>query len=152
MAIGDSTELAPGLWRFELLASATATSAAPSAASDGLDLNVIVGKLGGIPERMKAIVASTAGSGTMTVTCRLWGYYGATAGWAPIGTGTDADKGKLNAATATAETGTDSIKHAEELQGLGLASRLYLQVTAIGGTDTAVTAWLVGAGRERVIA
>ncbi len=151
MAIGTTLEIAPGLFRVELLASATATSAVPSAATDGLDTNVIKSLIGCIPERMRICLASTAGSATMTVTTRLWGYFGATAGWAPMGTGTDANKGVLNGAVATAEVDTDTIRHSEEFQGLGLAARLYLQVTAIGGTSTAVTGWIVAGRRERSI-
>jgi hypothetical protein len=152
MAIGDITEITPGLYTFELLASATATSAAPSGATAGLDLDLVKSKVGCIPERVRVALTSTAGSATMTVTTRLWGYFGTAIGWSPMGTGTDANKGVLNAAAATAEVDTDSIKHSEEFTGLGNASRLYLQVTAIGGTSTAVTGYLIAGSRERVLA
>jgi len=134
MAIADITELVPDLKAIEVLASATATNSAPSGASAGLDMNVVSGAFGKIPSTMTARIASTAGSATMTVTIRIWGYQG-TLGWAPLG--------YLNGGSAIAETSADSIQYAEPLELPGHFSRIYFEITAIGGTDTAVTGYLV---------
>lgn len=130
-----------------LLTAADATTSAPSAASDGEDLNSL--SAGGISEVMHLVVASTAGSDTMTVTLKLWLYDSTTAVWAPAGssalaTYTDASKGVINLGNALGETGTNTIRHREPVYDLHLADRVYLQVTAIGGTNTAISAWLVG--------
>lgn len=131
----------PGL--IQLLDDATATNGAPSAATDGVAL----------PQRWGdaiALVRSTAGSGTMTCTLKLWVYWDGSAdgstdaiGWYPLGTNaTAADKGKLNEANAIGETGADAIAHVERIVGLNAFTRAYLEVTAIGGTGTAISAWL----------
>ncbi len=99
------------------------------------------------PTAASVIVASTAGSDTMTVTLRLWGYSSAAASWSPVGVGTAAGKGVLNAGAAIAETSADKIAHAEPLTLPTHFDRAYCQVTAIGGTATAVSVWLT-AGEE----
>lgn len=149
MAIGDTVETSPDVYRFECLASTTATNSPPSGESAGLDMNVVVGTLGGVPREMHAVVISTAGSVTMTATIKVWGYVDATVGWVPDGTGADTDKGKLNAGTALGETSADSIKHSEVRTFLGHYKRVYFEITAIGGTSTAVTGYLVGSRRSR---
>lgn len=118
-----------------LLTAAIATTSAPSAATDGVALP-------GLTDLATLFVYSTAGSGTMTVTTRLWGYNSQVAKWFPVGTGADATKGTINEGAATGETGTDVIAHAEPIQGLRAFQRVALQVTAIGGTNTAVSAVL----------
>lgn len=143
MAIGDTLELAPDLYSIELLASATAGNSPPSGASAGLSVDAIKATFGTVPQTMSLHVRSTAGSGTMTVTLRLWGYLGATLGWTPIGTGPDATKGYLNNGTALGETSADEIQHVELVDLPGHFVRLYLEIVAIGGTSTAVTGRLV---------
>lgn len=89
------------------------------------------------------LLKSTAGSGTMTVTCKLWGYSIQTATWYPLGTGaTAANKGLINEGNAIGETGTDVIAHAEPVSSLFAFERLYLEITSIGGTGTAIAAYL----------
>lgn len=143
MAIGDTLELAPDLYSIELLASATATNSPPSGASAGLSVDAIKAVFGTVPQTMSLHVCSTAGSGTMTVTLRLWGYLGATLGWTPIGTGPDATKGYLNDGVALGETSADGIAHVEIVDLPGHFVRLYLEIVAIGGTATAVASRLV---------
>ena len=63
--------------------------------------------------------------------------------WHPLGTGTDAAKGIINGGVALGETGTNTIAHAEVVQGLRGLDRIYAEITAIGGTSTAISAWLV---------
>jgi hypothetical protein len=93
-----------------------------------------------------AIVAySTAGSSTMTVTLKLWLFDGIARRWYPAGTNaTAASKGLLNEGNAIGETGTDKIRHTEAVGNIRHFIRAYLEITAIGGTDTAISAYLVG--------
>lgn len=150
MALGDKTVIGDGNnIRVEILASATATSAVPSSASDGVSLRDL--GLGDIPSEGIVQIVSTAGSVTMTVGVRLWGYneVSAAVGWIPlalgtIGTGTDATRGALNNGVAIGEvTAADTIRYQEVVSYLSLYSRIYCQVTSIGGTATAVTGYLV---------
>jgi hypothetical protein len=127
----------------EMLASATAVNSPPSGASAGISVNDL--SIFGIPPaRMVLAIASTAGSGTMTATFRLWGYLPVGGGlWLPLGPGGDTTKGIVNLGAAVGETSADSIRHAEVIENPGSFQRLYLEITAIGGTSTAVTAWFV---------
>lgn len=141
MALGDITD--NGISKeIELLASATGTNSPPSGAAAGIAINDarLYGKN---PDRARLIIYSTAGSGTMTATFRLWGYSAAGSVWVPVGTGTGAAKGTVNAGAAIDETGTDAIRHSELVELWGHFDRLYLEITAIGGTATAVTAQLL---------
>lgn len=124
----------------QLLTAATATNGKPSAASDGVELKNVVPN-----SALAIIVQSTAGSGTMTVTLRLWVYSTVSSTWLPVGTNATADsKGLLNGGAAIGETNTDQISHTEMVGNLDAFQRAYLEVTAIGGTATAISAWLVG--------
>ncbi len=122
----------------QVLTAATATNSPPTLGSATV----------GFPihqpcDRATFVLKSTAGSGTMTVTVKLWGYFPAMAEWAPLGVhATAATKGVLNDGNAIAETTTDGIQHAEEIFGLMRCSRIYAEITAIGGTSTAISAWL----------
>lgn len=121
-----------------LLTAATATNGVPSGATAGV-------KMPHLTDVATLFVHSTAGSDSMTVTLRLWGYNNYTAKWYPLGIGTAANKGIINAGAAIAEdtsTGADTILHAEIVSGLFRIDRVYLEVTAIGGTATAITAVL----------
>jgi hypothetical protein len=145
VALGDVTTLSGDLLSVELLASATAANSAPSGASAGLDVGLLVSAFGTIPQTLTLFVASTAGSGTMTCALRLWGYYPTLAGgtWVPIGPGADSTKGTINEGQALGETGTNVIRHAEPVDLVGHFSRLYCEIVSIGGTSTAITAWLI---------
>lgn len=119
-----------------LLSAATATNSAPSNTTTGVALPFVT-------DYATVLLYSTAGSGTMTVTCKLWGYNLQLAQWFPLGTNATAtSKGLLNEANAITETGTDTIAHAEQIQGLRAFQHVYLEITAIGGTSTAVSAVL----------
>ena len=143
MALNDVTDLVTGsaatstaeLVAIEALASVTATNSAPSGAAVGCDLDIFKRFLGKLPSEATARVRSTAGSATMTVTIRVWGYQG-TLGWSPLG--------YLNGGSAIAESSADSIQYAEPLSLPEHFTRIYFEVTAIGGTNTAVTVYLVG--------
>ena len=145
MAIGDITTYPDNEAKsIVLLASVTATNSPPSGASAGLAISDISNLFNFMPSEAGLLLYSTAGSGTMTCTARLWGYHPIGEGmWFPMGAGADATKGVINATVAMGETAADKIRHMETVALPGFVSRLYLEVTAIGGTSTAVTAELV---------
>lgn len=127
----------------QVLTAETGTTAAPSAATDGVETNSL--KVGGnVPDAATIVVQSTAGSGTMTVTLKLWGYDDDSAKWSPVGThSTAASKGILNEGAAIPEGPiADTINHREILRWPGHFDRLDIQVTAIGGSATAVSVWI----------
>lgn len=145
MALGDVTEYPGGLAKsIVLLATRTTTNSPPSQVTDGLAMSAIENLFPELSTEAALLVYSTAGSGTMTCTCRLWGYHPGPAAWFPLGTGTDGAKGIINAGSATGETGSDVVRHCEVLSLAGIAgSRLYLEITAIGGTSTSIEAAIV---------
>lgn len=145
MAIGDVTNIGPNAKAIELLASSTATNSPPAGASAGLEVNTIYSAFGRVPDTMSLRVWSTAGSGTMSATFRLWGYDPLVADWMPVGTGAAATKGVINEGGALDETAADELRHTELVDFVGHFSRVYLEITAISGTATAVKAALVGA-------
>ena len=132
----------------KLLTAATATNGAPTTATQGFPL---IGKVSGQAEAyMRSgqvhtiIMSSTAGSATMTVTLKLWAYSGLSTTWVPVGPhATAASRGLLNLGNAIDEIGADLLRHCEMVQGLSAFERVYLEITAIGGTGTAVSAWIV---------
>lgn len=142
MAIGDVTTIVQGSRaKVEALASETATNSAPSGASAGLETNAL-GVFGKIPTTCIAEVVSTAGSATMTVTIRVWGYDGAN--WTPLGnSATGTSQGILNDGNAITESSADKIAFSQPISYLGAYSRVYFEITAIGGTSTAVTVFLI---------
>lgn len=89
---------------------------------------------------------STAGSATMTFQGRIWVMEPLTNKWHPMGIGNATDpvakRGYLNDGNTIAEDGADTITHTQPVQGLSAFSRIYLEVVSIGGTSTAITAWL----------
>ena len=143
-----------------LLDAVTATNGKPSAATDGKAVrrtskdNADEG-FSDYTQRMVALLWSSAGSGTMDVTVRFWGYFRqytkrgekTTVGkWFPLGVGADSTKGTMNAGAATGEVNTDAIAHSEVIENVMMFDRVYAEVTAISGTATAVSL-LLAAGR-----
>ena len=153
MAIGDITSI--GNWTaIELLASVTAENSPPSSLTSGVAVDQIVSAFGGIiPDDLTLLLVSTAGSATMSCSARLWMKFGTLAGltvigaWAPAGVGTGAAKGLINAGASIDETGVDMLRHAEPVGLVAHAERVFIEITAIGGTDTAVRVFLVGRRR-----
>jgi len=139
VALGDITARG-NLYQVELLASATATNSAPSGAAAGIDVQDLESEIGAIPGVASVWVVSTAGSGTMTVGCRLWGFHNATGEWAPLGKGSTA--GQLNDGNVIAEVSADQITHNEPLSDFAHLDRLYCEIESIAGTATAVTVFL----------
>jgi hypothetical protein len=131
--------------QIQLLSEVTAANGVPTAATDGSELWGSFER--GKPQN-EAVLAihSTAGSGTMTATLKLWGYLKSTGVWYPMGTeATAANKGLINAGSAVPEGPiADAIRHSELVIGFVHFDRIYLEVTAIGGTATAISAWLIG--------
>lgn len=128
MAIGDVTAISPDASAIEVLASVIAANGAPAGAV-GVSLNDIRAALGALPKKVRAAIVSTAGSGVMTAAARVWLHLGAI-GWVVAAT--------LNAGAAIAETGADTIGYSEIVDAFDTADRVYIEITAIAGTATAV--------------
>lgn len=89
------------------------------------------------------LVRSVLGSGTMTATIRLWGYFPSTGRWYALGTGTN--QGYVNGGAAISEiaSSTDRIAQAEGVAGLRRCSRVYAEIIgALGGTATEIEVFL----------
>lgn len=144
MALGDVTQIVAGQsWAVEILASAIAANGAPSGASAGVStekLSGIAPDRGQIPDDIRVAVKSTAGSGTMTVTLRVWFY---SAGFWHAGKALNASSAAPHTAVAIPETGTDTIGYSEPVSVVGGAERIYLEIVAIAGTSTAVTGYAI---------
>lgn len=134
-ALGDKTDIVAGdAFAIEVLASATATNGAPSGAA-GIDANMLRIR-GALPKNIRVTALSTAGSGTMTVSLRLWHRLGAL-GWVTT-QALNASSAAPHLAVAIPETGTDTIGFSERVETVEAADRYYLEIVAIAGTSTAV--------------
>lgn len=139
MALGAKVETIKNeTFTIELLASAIVANGAPSAASDGIDCNAL--RVGKIPDAIRVGVKSTAGSGTMTVSLRLWQYSGGV--WF-VAQALAADPATPYTAGTIPETSAGSIAYSEWVFGISGAARLYLEIVAIAGTNTAVTGYAI---------
>jgi hypothetical protein len=138
MALGTETEIVSGQsYAVEILASATAANGVPTGTA-GVSINQLA-NFGRIPSFLRCAVVSTAGSGTMTVTIRVWMRLGSL-GWvvaAPFNAASTAPQ----AAVAIAETSADSIAYSEVVELSDVADRIYMEIVAIAGTATAVTGY-----------
>lgn len=142
MAVGEITTTQTSK-SIQLLAAATAVNGTPIGL--GATVGQSTGELikAGSPMYGALFIASTAGSGTMTVTLRAWGMSIAAGNlWAPCGTGTLATRGVLNGGSAIDKVSADLIRHLETFGVPWAMDRLFLEITAIGGTATAISAWL----------
>ena len=150
MATGLSSSQSSGNTIWRILEGATATNSPPSGSSAGLASPAASNPptIFPLPSSAVVLVYSTAGSVTMTTTVRLWGYVASV--WVPLGTGADATKGTMNAGAAIGETGANEIRHSEIITGLFAFDRIYAEITAIGGTSTAINVDIVigPAGRD----
>lgn len=142
-AVGDVSG-SDNLKRCICLMTAQATNnSPPSAAGDGVkaypDEGIFVSDTGAFfaaefPDLATLCIKSSAGSATMTGTFTLWGYVTKAAAWFPV---------KVNGGSAIAETSADAINYTEAFTQLGHFDRLYLELSAVGGTATAFEAWLL---------
>lgn len=136
MALEDKTDTVAGeSFVIELLASTTAANGIPSLATAGINANAIRFK-----DRIRVGIRSTAGSGVMTVSARLWAYAGGAWYVAAV---LAADPSVPQTAGTISETSADAIAWSEEVSGLSGAARLYLEIVAIAGTATAVTGYAI---------
>jgi hypothetical protein len=88
------------------------------------------------PERSVLTLYETrASTGVLTVAyLRLW-LYDAISGKAyPAGSGTDADKGKLNNAGTYGEVASDKVRHREVIYNPGVCDGVQVEVGTIAGT------------------
>lgn len=131
-----------------LLTAQTANNSPPAAATAGVkaypDEGLYASDNGAFfaceyPDNATLCIRSTAGSDVMTGTFTLWGYVTKAAAWFPV---------KVNGGSAIAETGTDAINYTEVFTNLGHFDRLYLELSAVGGTATAFQAWLLSARKS----
>ena len=117
-----------------VLEVATGTNAPPSGASAGVPTNGSdwAEFFGGQWEArsVSLLVYSSAGSATMTCQIRMWGYDSVSARWYPLA--------YVAGGATIAELSDDSIRHAEKFDDLFDWDRIYAEVTAIGGTSTAI--------------
>ena len=143
MAAGAVTQDTPRTRSFKLLEAATATNGVPSLVTHGYAVNdYLKGRIA--PGEGSIMIRSTAGSGAMDVTIRIWGYTAALAVWTPLGThATATSKGVINEGNAMGEPTTDVLRHAEPIYQFGDFDRLYAEVVSINGTSTAVSVWIV---------
>lgn len=152
MATGLTSSQSSGNHIWRILEGATATNSPPSGSSAGHASPAASNPptILPLPSSVVALVYSTAGSATMTVTVKLWGYLSVPAVWVPLGTGADLTKGTLNAGAAIGETSTDVLRHSEVIANLFAFDRIYAEITAIGGTSTAINVDIVigPAGRD----
>lgn len=88
-------------------------------------------------------VSSTAGSGAMTVSYTLWGYITAANGgaglWFPI---TDQNGTAVNFTASVSPLKANTVFETRRYWNTGCFDRLAVTVTAIGGTATAIEAWI----------
>lgn len=138
MALGTVTQIIEGTsYVVELMASVIAANGAPSG-TNGISTELL-GRLGRVPTWLRCAVKSTAGSGTMTVTVRIWIRLG-DIGWI-VAKPFNASSSAPQTAVAIAETSTDAIAYSEVVEIPGAADRVYMEVVAIAGTNTAVTGY-----------
>jgi len=148
MALGDVKTRSNCKKDIVLLAAATANNNAPALATDGIAMYEVdkIGRSGTIfkdganfphhpASKHRLCIKGTVTAGqTLVGTFTLWGYLESAQAWFQV---------KVNAGSALAETGTDTIGYSEVFDQLSAFDRLYLQLASIGGTGASFEAWLV---------
>lgn len=160
-AVGDVTFDQNASRAVCLMTAQTTTTAVPTLATQGVpSFQIATAAPLGTPKgafdparpplASTLMVSSSAGSGTMTATLRLWGYVAAIGAWVPVSSNPNdiTKSGFIYNGVAIPENTADQISYSETLLNLGHYDRLYLQCSAIGGTATAIEAWLVSARRN----
>lgn len=145
MALGDIVTVGDKA-SIEILASRTTTNSPPtqSDATVGVSCDALKAAFGGkIPDALTLQIVSTAGSATMTCTATIWTYAGGKWGRPGVGA-TSSVKGLINEGNTIDEVTADIICHFEEITWLAHFERVYLEITAIAGTATAVKGLLLG--------
>lgn len=114
-------------------AATSALKAAPTA-DEFYDLRSL-GMVGAFPQACQVLVYNTAGTNPVSVSyVRLWGYNAEAARAFPLGTGADADRGKLNLAGSIGEVDTDHARLAEVVLYLGMWDGIQAEVGVTAGT------------------
>jgi hypothetical protein len=135
-----------------LLDAATATNSPPATyAGAGIDIGTILDQRYGAmgwPSSCGLLVTTSAGSATIAATVKLWaGVLGVGASGAGVyvsaSPGTSTLSGVLNGGASFDEHATDIIHRLDIIQLPRLAQKMYAEVTAISGTNTAVCCDLV---------
>lgn len=111
-----------------LLSGLTADNGAPTGDA-GVSLDPLRDSDGNIP-RFGTVALRATDDGAASAKFRLWFKFPGLPGhaWCPAGTGTDADKGKLNNGAAIGEVVDSEIRHAELVQVSQHATRVYLEM------------------------
>jgi hypothetical protein len=139
--------------RIKLLDGATATNGVPTEGSGTVGFSLHgLGQVGtGMSHNppldgvAALTLASTAGSGTMNCTVRIWLYSNVVSDWCPYGANaTAASRGLINVTNSIDEVISDRLRHTELIAGLDNYDRIYAELTAINGTATAIDLWLHG--------
>jgi hypothetical protein len=95
------------------------------------------------------LLRSTAGSGVMDITLRIWLYSEHTHAWHPAGiSSTITNRGVLDDGTAITEDGADVLTHTEPIQFLSGYDYIYGEITVVDGTGTAVDLYLSSCARQ----
>jgi hypothetical protein len=148
MAVGLQGQADSRINIIRILEAATATNSPPTSyAAAGVDVGALLDTLYGAkawPSSCVVAVHTTAGSATMTATIKLWGGIlgigSAGAGkYLAASTGSSSTSGLLNGGAAFDEHATDVIDRIDVIDFPGVCRKWYAEVTAIGGTNTAVT-------------
>lgn len=135
-----------------LLDAATATNSPPATyAGAGIDIGAILDERYGThawPTSCGLCVSTSAGSATMTATVKLWaGILGIGASQAGVyvaaSPGGATGAGVLNGGAAFDEHASDIIHRLDIISLPRLARKMYAEITAIGGTSTAVCVDLI---------
>lgn len=150
MATGLQTTGASRTHVIRILEGRTTTNGAPSSyANDGVDVGAILDSLYGTkawPSSCDVAVYTTAGSGTVSATIKLWCGHpslGSAGVYLAAGTGSSSVAGVLNGGLAFDEHAADVIGRVDTITNPGSFKKWYAEVTAISGTSTAVNVDLI---------
>lgn len=114
---------------FALLASGTTTSTAPATLTDAT-LGAQI-PMSGTLEELHVFVQSTAGSGVMTATLKLWGFNAELGRWF--------DLGLMNGGSPIEESKADTLSWSQAVASPNAFTRLYVEIVgALGGAATAI--------------
>jgi hypothetical protein len=110
-----------------LLAAGTTASPAPPSMTDA----TLGASMPFAADQVTILLRSTAGTGALTASVRLWGFCVVANRWYNMGL--------LNAGVLIAEADTDLLSHVETVAGLRRFIRLYAEVdAALGGAAAAI--------------
>lgn len=152
MATGLQTQADSRTIIVRILESATVVNSPPASyAAAGVDVGAVLDSVYGAkawPASCAVAVTTSAGSGVMSATVKLWagilGIGAAGAGlYCAAGIGAGASSGLLNGGAAFDEHAADNIGRIDVIDLPGIARKWYAEITAIGGTATAVTVDLI---------